>query len=158
MSVTFLTACGDEEPSGPPDEGDAAEIAALLNEMEDAWVARDAAGVCATLTERGEGLVTRMGGRLSGPEPRSCEDTVAAILERTPDPWLERRYGARSFSARDIDVENSDGGSYYGSTDAADPQGEPRLVQVECSDAGSVYYVERGDGGWRLQIPFCTGR
>jgi hypothetical protein len=66
--------------------------------------------------------------------------------------------GGPRLTADDVDIDSTDDAGYYGRTDAENLDEEQRFVDVPCDGAGNAYIAAREDDGWKLQVPFCTGR
>lgn len=158
LALIGLAGCGDDEGSGPRGPDDATEIAALINGLEDAFLARDAEGVCAPLTDQGrEQMAGPFAESLEGFDGESCEDVVeVGVFEMNTDEELNEVWGRPDYTAEEIDVETADDPRFKDSTDEFDPE---MPVEVDCHHSeGNSYFAVPGGDGWKLALPFCTGR
>jgi len=155
LAVGLIAACGDDEPE-PLDAGDAAEIAALINDVRSAWLDRDGAAVCDRLTERGQRLAVRISSesaKFGEAEIETCEQGIVALFGRVSEEL------SREYRAADVDIDPTDDPGFNESTDSVEIELERSQVDVPClDDSGNSYFAVREDDEWKLAVPFCTGR
>lgn len=153
-----LLACGDEESAtNAGDAGDAAAIAATINEAREAFAAGDGEATCALLTDEGTSFMLTIAAQSRPPlDAVSCEEVVEGVaqlpaFQREPPP------AKPEYEASDVNLGSGDPG--FNGIDTV-PEDGPRFVEVPCrpdgNAAGAYYLTESGDG-WRLTLPFCTG-
>lgn len=176
-----LAACGGAEPQraanplvGPlatpvATDADRAEIAALINEVNEAFAAGDGETVCSRLTERGAATMSELDvvppiedeveAQIEGePLEPTCESAVASFTEGLSASDRRALQGPRPYRSTDVDLEATvaDAGDGSGVQPA---EGSP-TVQVTCLENNGNYLwaTHQMDGSWKLELPFCSGR
>jgi len=161
LAAAALAACGDDEPD-PLDPDDAAEIATLINDVNAAWLDRDAGGVCDRLTERGQRILVRIGNeaaKFGEAEIETCEQGIEALIAELSGEELSEGVGGRDYAAADVDIDPTDDAGFNESTDSVDTDQARTQVDVPClDDSANSYFAVKEDDEWKLVVPFCTGR
>ncbi|MEZ5061343.1 MAG: hypothetical protein R2700_07490 [Solirubrobacterales bacterium] len=176
-----LAGCGAAEPQraanplvGPPatpvfTDADRVEIAALINEVNEAFAAGDGKTVCARLTQHGAATMSELDvvpliedeveAHVEGePLEPTCESAVASFTEGLSASERRTLQGPRPYRATDVDLEATVAGAGDGSG-VQPAEGSP-TVQVTCLENSGNYLwaTHQVDGTWRLELPFCSGR